>query len=344
MCRCLIIYKGEINITKYKIGLVYNKPKDLTVEEKELDPRSYRQAEIISSDIKKAFESRGHEVTLIPASTNLLYDIKQLGDIDVIFNSAVGINHKSEQSNVVGMLELIDIPFVGSSLLPQVVSLNKEHAKATFRAVEVPVSPFQVFYREDSKLDDDLDFPLFVKPVREGSAVGITDASKVKDEVELREQVKYILDNFNQPALVEGYLPGREFSVGVIGTKKPETLPIMEVIIPEEYGSAQTVDVKAKNVVQRDCPADITPELADEISKNVLKAYNALGCSEFARVDVKLDKDGVPNIIELNAIPALEEGYAHYPLMAEVAGYDMGELVEKLVEEAIQAYKEEAIV
>lgn len=328
----------------YKIGLVYNEPKDITDEEKELDPRSYRQPLIIATNIKNAFETNGHDVTLIPASTNLLYDIKQAGDFDVIFNSAVGINHKEEQANIVGMLELLDIPFVGSGLLAQVVSLNKEHAKATFKAVDVPVSPFQTFYSVDAKLDDDLNFPLFVKPVREGSAVGITEKSLVKNDKELREQVGYILENFNQPALVEGYLPGREFSVGVLGTRNPEILPIMEVIIPEEHGTTQTVDIKANNLVQRSCPADITAELADDIRLNVLKAYDVLGCSEMARVDVKLDENGVPNIIELNAIPALEEGYAHYPLMAEEAGYDMPALVEKLVEEALDAWENGNII
>lgn len=328
----------------YKIGLVYNEPKDITNEEKELDPRSYRQPLIIATNIKNAFETNGHDVTLIPASTNLLYDIKQAGDFDVIFNSAVGINHKEEQANIVGMLELLDIPFVGSGLLAQVVSLNKEHAKATFKAVDVPVSPFQTFYSVDAKLDDDLNFPLFVKPVREGSAVGITEKSLVKNDKELREQVGYILENFNQPALVEGYLPGREFSVGVLGTRNPEILPIMEVIIPEEHGTTQTVDIKANNLVQRSCPADITAELADHIRTAVLKAYDVLGCSEMARVDVKLDENGVPNIIELNAIPALEEGYAHYPLMAEEAGYDMPALVEKLVEEALDAWENGNII
>lgn len=102
----------------YKVGLVYNKPKEMTATEKKLDPRSYRQAEIIAYELKEAFESRGHEVTMIPASTNLLYEIEQAGPFDVIYNYAVSINNKSEQANIAGMLELLDIPFVGSGLLP----------------------------------------------------------------------------------------------------------------------------------------------------------------------------------------------------------------------------------
>lgn len=330
----------------YKIGLVYNKPKEITVEEKELDPRSYRQPEIIANQIKVALEEKGHQVIMIPASLSLLTDIEAAGDLDVIFNSCVGINDKKEQANVVGMLELLDIPFVGSGLRTQVTSLSKEYAKAAIRAAGVPVSPFQTFYSIDTPLDDNMEFPLFVKPVREGSAVGITNDSLVQNHEELREQVQNILDDFKQPALVEGYLPGREFSVGVLGTEDPEVLPILEVIVPEdEYGSTiQTVDVKADNAVTRDVPADISEELRQQIKENVLKAYNALGCSEYARVDVKFDAQGIPNVIEVNALPALEEGYAHYPLMAKEAGYEMSDLVEKLVDEAVNAWEKKSIV
>lgn len=327
----------------YKVGLVYNEPKEITAEEKALDPRSYRQSEIIANQIKEALEAKGHQVAMIPASLNLLQDIENAGELDVIFNSCNGINNKNEQANVVGMLELLDIPFVGSGLKTQVISLNKEYAKAAFRAAGVPVSPFQTFYSEDTPLDDDMEFPLFVKPVREGSAVGVTNDSLVENEEELREQVKNILEDFEQPALVEGYLPGREFSVGVLGTENPQVLPVLEVKVPEEdYGSKiQTVEVKADNAVTREVPADISDDLNEQIKKYVLKAFDAIDASEYARVDVKLDGNGVPNVIELNAVPALEEGYAHYPLMAQEAGFEYGDLIEKLIEEAINDYHSE---
>lgn len=329
----------------YNVGLVYNKPKKLTDAKRKLDPRSYRQSELIAFQIKDAFEENGHQVTMIPATINLLKDIRNAGDIDVIFNSCTGINNKNEQANIVGMLELLDIPIVGSNLMTQVTSLNKENAKSAFEAAGVNVSPFQTFYTVDTPLDDDLEFPLFVKPVREGSAVGITNDSLVNNETELRTQVAEILENYDQPALVEGYLPGREFSVGVLGTENPEVLPILEVIVPaEKYGSTiQTVDVKAQNGVIREVPANISDELAEDIKDAVIRSFEALNCSEYARIDVKLDEDGQPNVIELNAIPALEEGYAHYPLMAKEAGYEMPDLVEKLADEAIKTYEKNLV-
>lgn len=326
----------------YKVGLVYTKPKDATAKEKELDPRSYRQSEMIANQIKAGLVDQGHEVTLIPATLNLFQDIEDAGDLDVIFNSSTGINSKKEQANIAGMLELLDIPFVGSSLMTQAISLSKEYAKASFQKAGVSVSPFQLFYSADTPLNADMEFPLFVKPVREGSGVGITNQSLVENEEELRVQAESILEDFKQPALVEGYLPGREFSVAVLGTKNPEVLPILEVKIPEEHELAiQTVDIKADNVVEREVPANIPAKLKEEIEETVLRAYNAIECSEYARVDVKLDADGNPNVIELNPLPALEEGFEHYPLMAEKAGYSLGELAEKLIEEALDAWNVE---
>lgn len=320
----------------YRIGLVYNKPRDIRSEEKELDPRSYRQPEIIAKYIEEAFISRGHNVTMIPASLNLLQDIEAAGHLDVIFNSCTGVKSKKEQANIVGMLELLDIPFVGSSLQAHVTALHKGIAKTIFEKEGVPVTPFQIFRTPNDPINEDLDFPLFVKPESEGSAVGITMDSIVDNEGELRQRVKFVVDNFNQPALVEGYLSGREFSVAVIGTKNPRTLPITELKFPEELEeNIQSVDVKAENVIERVCPADISPGLEKEISDIVIDAYKALNCTEYVRVDVKLDDNNKPHIIEVNSLPALEPGYAHFPVMAEAAGYSMADLVEILVEEAL---------
>ncbi len=328
----------------YRIGLVYNEPKELTAADKELDPRSYRQPAIIADYIEEAFITRGHQVKKIPASLDLLQDIKAAGDLDVIFNCCTGINSKREQANIVALLELVDIPFVGSGLTAQATALNKANANAAFTAAGVPITAFQTFFSAEDPLNSDMTYPLFVKPIQEGSALGITADSLVENEAELRSQVDYVIDSFKQPALVEGYLPGREFSVGILGTKEPEVLPVTEVIIPDKYGTdIQTVTVKAENGVKRVCPAEISPQLNAEISSIALQAYNTLQCSELARVDIKLDADEKPNIIEINTMPALEPGFEHYPAMAAAAGYSMSDLVETLVKEAIEAWKLKAV-
>lgn len=326
----------------YNIGLVYNKPKNITRREKALDPRSYRQPEMIARELKEAFLSKGHKVTMIPASENLIQDIRDAGDIDVIFNSCTGLNSKREQANIVGMLELVGLPFVGSGLDAQVTALNKGRANAVFQAAGVPISPFQVFRTPEDPLNEDMEFPLFVKPESEGSGLGITMDSIVRNEAELRERVSYVIENFGQHALVEGYLSGREFTVGILGTEEPKALPITEIKLPDGSGvSVQSVDAKADNIIVRECPARLTEELKEEIAEQALAAYHALNCSELARIDVKLDDDNKPNIIEINTQPALETGFEPYPLMAKAAGMTMADLAESLVEEAIQAFNKE---
>lgn len=320
----------------YKIGLVYNKPRELSKQEKKLDPRSYRQPEIIALAIEEALINKGHQVVMIPASLNLAQDITDAGNLDVIFNSCTGINSKKEQANIVGLLELVNIPFVGSDLTAQVTALHKGQANAAFEAAGLPITPFQIFNSPDEPINDNLSFPLFVKPESEGSALGVTKDSIVYDENQLKKQIDYVLDNFNQPALVEGYLPGREFSVGILGTEDPQALPITEITFPDEADiQIQTVDIKAKNIVNRICPAKLSPKLEKDISKYAVDAFNALNCSEYARVDVKLDAHDKPHIIELNTMPALEPVNDHFSYMAKAAGYSLGDLAEILVEEAM---------
>ncbi len=326
----------------YNIGLVYNKPKNITAREKSLDPRSYRQPEMIANELKEAFLSKGHKVTMIPASENLIQDIRQAGDIDVIFNSCTGLNNKREQANIVGMLELTGTPFVGSGLDAQVTALNKGRANAVFQAAGVPISPFQIFKNPEDPLNEDMKFPLFVKPESEGSGLGITMDSIVQNEKELRERARYVIESFGGSALVEGFLPGREFTVGILGTEDPKALPITEIKLPDDSGvSVQSVDAKADNIILRECPAKLTDDLQEEIARQALAAYNALNCSELARIDIKLDENNDPNIIEINTQPALETGFEPYPLMVKAAGMTMADLAEELVQESLLAWDKE---
>lgn len=328
----------------YSIGIVYNEARDLTDKELELDPRSYKQAEIIANQVEEALKTFGHDITMIPASLNLLQDIEDAGYLDIIYNCCTGLNNKSEQSNIVAMLELTEIPIVGSPSETHAIALNKSAAKAVFQLADIPVAPFQVFESPDDVLDQDLKYPLFVKPNSEGSALGISMDSIVSNRDELTNQVKYVIDNFDQPALVEKYLVGKEFSVGVLGTKDPKVLPIVEIGFREDSNTTiQSVQVKEDNDVIRTIPADISPSMAEKISDTVLRAYKALNCSEYARVDVKLDENNIPNIIELNSLPAIEKGHSHFYEMAKADGYSFAELVETLVEEKMESVERKVI-
>ncbi len=325
----------------YHVGLVYTKMRQRTDKEEKRDPHGSLQMNETVKAIETALKYNGHKVTLIPASIHMLQDIVDIGDIDVIFNACTGISKKSEQANVVAMLELIDIPFVGSSLSTQIVGLHKSISKRLFRTAGVPTVNFQVFFNVEEKLDESLRFPLIVKPEHEGSSLGITSDSVVFNEESLFERINYTIEEFQQSALVEEFVSGREFTIGVLGTADPKVLPIIEIIYDRDDGGGfQTVEIKAQDQVTQVCPAKLSKEKTEQLENYALSAYNALGCSELARIDVRMDKAENPYFIEINTLPGMQPNYSDFPRVAKAAGYDYNELIQVLLEQAIVGEKD----
>lgn len=324
----------------YHVGLVYTKMKKKTKEELKKDPHGAIQMNETVKAIEAALKYNGHKVTLIPASINMLQDIANIGDIDVIFNACTGIRNKKEQANVIAMLELLDIPFVGSSLSTQIIGLHKSVAKRLFKSVGVPTANFQVFYTGKEELDRSLRFPLIVKPENEGSSLGITADSIVFNEEELYQRVRYTISEFKQIALVEEFVTGREFTIGVIGNANPQVLPIMEIIYEKKNGEGiQSLEIKAIDEVDKEYPANLSKEKTEELKEYALRAYKALGCTEYARIDVRMDEEENPFFIELNTLPGMQPNYSDFPIVAKAGGYDYNKLIEKMLQEAIRGSK-----
>lgn len=321
----------------YHVCLLYSKFENQTEKEREKNPHGKEQMEKTVVAIQSALEHNGYKVSLVPASLSMLDEINELENVDVIFNACTGMNSKREQANIVGMLELIDIPFVGSDLSTQIIGLHKSLTKNVFRNFDIPTANFQVFSTGKEELFEDLEFPLMVKPESEGSSLGITEQSVVHNKEEAYEKINYVINEFNQKALVEEFLPGKEFTVGVLGTENPEILPILEISFPEDNKDKfMSLMVKAEDRVIKTCPAEIDEELETTIKTLVLKAYSVLGCTEYSRVDVRLDKDGLPKLIELNTMPGLQPVYSDFPHVAEKGGYDFNSLIKVLVDEALK--------
>lgn len=320
----------------YNVALVYTETE--LMKEKEKKQHGAEQMAATVKGIESALKSNGHKVTLIPASINMLSEIKKTGNIEVIFNACTGINDKIEQANIVAMLELLDIPFVGSSLSTQILGLHKSITKMILKSVGVPITSFQVFHTGEEILDESLKFPLMVKPEHEGSSLGITSDSVVFNKNELYDRIKYTIEEFNQSALVEEFVSGREFTVGVLGTDNPQVLPIIEILYDNEEGF-MTVEIKADDQAGQVCPADLSKAKTEEIKDYALKAFNVLGCSELARIDVRMDKHENPYFIEVNTLPGMQPGFSDFPKMAKAAGIDYNELIDELLKQAIKGYK-----
>lgn len=322
------------------VGVLYTERKPDKKKDK-LDPHGAIQTSATVKDIKESLIKKGHKVTLIPATINLLKEIEEVKDLDVIFNACTGIRYKREQANIVAMLELQDVPFVGSGLSTQVLGLHKAISKRIWRGRNIPTPKFQVFITGKEEISKNLHYPLMVKPEREGSSLGIDHDSVVHNEEDLYRKIKQVIETFKQPALVEEYLIGREFTVGIIGNGKLEVLPIIEIKYEDSDTGIMTVDIKAEDSLGQDLPAKLDKDVLEKIQNFCMRAYSVLDCQDYARIDIRMDKNENPQLIEINTLPGMQRNYSDFPKMAKAQGYEYEDLIEKLAKTAIERNKKE---
>lgn len=321
------------------ITLIHSKEQHVEHGANDVNPLNPHGPSIYKDTIQsvaEALESTGYQVTTIEANEHLLINIQQIEQTDLIINLSTGISDKRSQANIVGMLEMSNLPMLGSGLNSHVLALHKEVTKSLLVANGIPTAPFQLVSDENEKIREDLIYPLIVKPEHEGSGIGITDSSKVDTPDQLRQVIKEKLELHQQVLLVEEFLPGREFTVGVIGNAELEVLPIKETKFHKTGSQILTNQLKMDVSSISEIPADIPEPLADEIRQMAKDTYRVLRCQDFARIDFRLDRDGRPNVIELNTFPGMQKGFSFFPLIAEAGGYSYEELINRLVEVALE--------
>jgi D-alanine-D-alanine ligase-like ATP-grasp enzyme len=298
--------------------------------------------------IQAAIESDGHRAVFLPADATLPTRIQELQP-DICFNISEGMGPDGREAQVPGLLELLHIPYTASRIVANAVSLNKAMTKQVWRAHNLPTARFQEFTDACAPIDAELCYPLFVKPAREGTGMGVDDSSLVNNETELRRRVEWMLTVYNQPALVEEYLPGREFTVGVLG--RPDAalygrfpqmyaadgfmrLPILEVdlsrsVTPTSYGHlVKTIPLGAEGAADCVCPArNVSPELVAELQGLAIRAHQAITALDVSRVDFRLDAEGHPHLIEINTLPGLTPGYSDLWMIADAAGLPYRDLI-----------------
>ena len=317
-----------------KIALVY------TVEEnsenRPLNRHGAIQLQDTNQNICEALLSSGHEVINLPADYQILQTLHQLKP-DCIFNNCTGIHDKSSQPQIAGLLELTGIPFTGSSQLIHSLALYKPLAKMVLQANGLPTPKFQVIRHPDQSLAADLRFPLIVKPEHEGSSIGISNDSIVYNQDDCLQKAKQILTTYQQPALIEEFIVGREFTVGVLGNSDPQVLPLVEIGFAEQAGF-YSHSVKSKDGVATICPTSVSPVIEKAINKAALEAYGALGCADYARIDVRLNQHDQPQVIEINTLPGLQKGFSDFPKAALVAEISYQDMIGRIVELAVTRF------
>ncbi len=323
-----------------RVALLYNLKSN--VEQEESDPPD-RWAELDSettvSAIRDALEDAGHTVIGIEGNHTAVHRLPQ-EHVDIAFNICEGFHGRNREAHIPAMLEMLGIAYVGSDVLTLSLCLDKAMTKRVLSHAGIPNACFVTFADASQVTSAPFDFPLFVKPTHEGSSKGITARSKVHNLEELRQQVDFVCSTYHQPALVEEFLPGREFTVGILGNEHPHVFAPMEISyehVPEEANRIYSYQYKKEWVERHNfiCPAPVTEEQEKRLKEVALAAYRAVGGLDFGRIDLRLDAAGNPHVIEINPLPGMAPGYSDYPVAAEANGIPYPDLVRSILDLAI---------
>lgn len=298
------------------------------------NPRGEEQMNNTNTSLEKAITELGHEAILVPGNFDLLNRIMEVNP-DVIFNNCTGITDKSTQPQIAGMLELTNIPFTGSSQTAHTLALYKPLAKQVLSFNDIPTPSFTVINHVEEEFPDLPPFPVIIKPEHEGSSIGISEKSIAYSSEEAKKTTKSVINEYKQPALIEEFIIGREFTVGILGGRQQRILPPMEILLNKE-SDIYFREVKVNDDVRTVCPADIDPDLLRRIEASVLGAFQALGCRDYARIDVRVDSKGIPYVIDVNTLPGLEPGYSDFPRTALGAGLSYNQIIEYLLQCALE--------
>jgi D-alanine-D-alanine ligase len=294
--------------------------------------------------IREAIASWGHEVVDLEATAELP-SVLASTPLDIVFNIAEGFKGRNRESQVPAMLELLDIPYTGSDPATLSIALDKALAKKIVRQAGIHTPNFQLMHTGKERLNKDFtNFPLMVKPVAEGSSKGVVSKSVCHNEAELREVVKEIVTKYQQPALIEEYIGGREFTVGLLGERRPRVLPPMEIVFLDKADKTPIYSFEHKldwtDRIRYDAPAKLEPALLEKLRAAARGSFMALGCRDVARIDFRMDDKGRIYFIECNPLPGLTPGWSDLVLIAQGAGMDYRGLIGEIMAPAIRRYKE----
>ena len=321
------------------LGFVYDLQGELA-RDKQTVPDA--EAELASpyeiQDLIANLESLGHTVTPIGDFERLLRFIAGGYTVDLVFNYAVGKHGPVREAQVPALLEALRIPYTGADPFSLALCMDKAAVKRLWREAGLPTTDFVILRRVEELATVSLPpWPLFVKPVREGSSKGISAHSRVENDRQLREQVAYVLSTYQQPALVEPYLPGPEFSAGVVGSHHTaHPLGVVE-ILQSRLGYADYHD-KQQWQDERFRPVK-PPEFRAGLCSLALQAYQGVYCEGIGRVDIRLDQNRQPMLMEINPNPVLHAHDSSMSAIANQAGLSNVDLLASVIEMAVQRWK-----
>lgn len=325
-----------------RIGLTYNLksdcPKEMRFNE---DASAEYESEETVDGIKTALEQLGHNVVTLPYNLSLPVQLAN-HQLDIVFNIAEGWSGRNRESLIPALLEFYGIPYTGSDPLTLGLTLDKSLCKIAAAAAGIAVAKGVTITSAGDPRLAEIKYPVFIKPNAEGSSKGIRNWSRISGYAELTEKLDWLLTNYQQPALVEEFLPGREFTVAIIGNQNPRILPVMEILpgeeCPQDGEFVYSFETKNGNLERFSCPAEVEPILREKIQAMALHIFDALQCRDVARIDIRLDGEGNPRFLEVNPLPGLSK-VSLLTLQAQAAGLDFVSLIDAILQAALERYR-----
>jgi len=326
---------------KLRVGFTYNMKrvdsKGGNDAEAEYDPPETIDA------ITQAVESLGYDVVKLEANSELPQRLAE-AKVDLVFNIAEGLSGRNREAQVPALCELVGIPYTGSDSATLALALDKALAKRILKQHSIVTPEFQVMETGREKLNAALKFPLIVKPNAEGSSKGIAATGVVDDEPALRAAVRELIDRYRQPALVEEYISGREFTVGLLGDKRPRVLPPMEICFKDVSKLRPVYDYEIKQEWEKhvyyECPAKLAPAELRAVERAARETFIALDCRDVARIDLRMNASGQVYVLEVNPLPGLTPDYSDLVLISKAAGIEYRTLIAEILAGGLKRLRE----
>jgi len=326
---------------KLKVGFTYDLKDDYELKPDD-PPDKYAEFDTKEtiSYIESALKTSGHNIVRIGHAKNLIKKLVEGEKFDIIFNICEGLKGRSREAQVPAILELYEIPYVGSDPLTMALTLDKTLAKKIVQYHGLNTANFICINSIDeiSPRKFKLRFPLIVKPSQEGTSKGLSKESLVKNFTQLKKRVEWVLETYKQPVLIEEFIVGYEFTVAIVGNEPPEVLPPVQIAINNEtdlgenfYTHARVESPEIKYI----CPANIDKSLDKKLRDLALVAYEVLGCRDLGRIDIRVDYDENPYFLECNPLPNLGK-IDVFPLVAKATGRTYEELICYILEAGIK--------
>ena len=305
----------------------------------------------VGNNIQNTLIDRGYRTTFFDFNNlpKVFNDLRN-SDVDIVFNVSERINNSSLlEPHTASILDTLQIPYTGSNPFTLALCIDKIRVKKLLAYHEIPTPKWDYAYSMEDEIDDEMHYPLIVKPGNTDNSIGITNDSVVTNKRELKKQLEYIVLKLGRPALVEEYIEGDEYDVTIIGDNETNlrVLPLSRSLfhkMPKGYwhiypfAAKWDSDPAYRKIITQRPPKNISKRLTSLISEIALDTYNILGCHDYGRVEIRVDSNDNPYVLELNPNPSINIEDC-IPACAELIGMDYGDFIEEILKMAIRRYK-----